>query len=91
MFVVTWSASYVGQVSRVRVHDLRHTAATLMLWDYAPIKAVSNIVGHESIRITPSTCTHMSWLSNWKIPPSTRTMCYYRAWSCLSGEQQDTG
>lgn len=39
-------------VKRIRVHDMRHTAATLMLEAGVPLKVVSDILGHASIAIT---------------------------------------
>jgi integrase len=39
-------------VRRVRFHDLRHTAAVLMLQAEAPLEAVSDALGHASIGIT---------------------------------------
>jgi integrase len=37
---------------RIRLHDCRHTAATLMLRQGTPVHVVSQILGHASIRIT---------------------------------------
>lgn len=42
----------------VRFHDLRHTAATLMLADRVPIPAVSKILGHANVAITMSIYAH---------------------------------
>jgi integrase len=45
---------------RLRTHDLRHTAATIMLHDYAmPVKVVSRILGHSNIRTTLQTYAHV--------------------------------
>ncbi len=44
---------------RLRLHDLRHTAATLALADGIPIKVVSERLGHSSPMITLSTYTHV--------------------------------
>lgn len=41
--------------STTRFHDLRHTAATLMLGAGVPIKTVSDILGHSSIQVTADT------------------------------------
>jgi integrase len=38
-----------------RFHDLRHTAATLLLAAGVPLKTVSDILGHSSIQITVDT------------------------------------
>ncbi|MBI4856127.1 MAG: site-specific integrase [Acetobacterium woodii] len=42
----------------IRFHDLRHTAATLMLYHGADIKTVSDILGHSSITITGDIYLH---------------------------------
>lgn len=41
-----------------RFHDLRHTCATLLLDDGAPITAVAEILGHGSSAITANTYAH---------------------------------
>jgi len=46
-------------VPRIRFHDLRHTAATLMLLGGVNIKVVSERLGHASIEITLSTYAHV--------------------------------
>ena len=42
----------------IRFHDLRHTAATLMLADGVPLVTVSNILGHSSPAITATIYAH---------------------------------
>jgi integrase len=42
----------------IRFHDLRHSAATLMLYHGADIKTVSSILGHSSITITGDIYLH---------------------------------
>ena len=44
---------------RIRFHDLRHTAATLMLQAGAPVQHVWRILGHSSIAITVDTYGHL--------------------------------
>lgn len=44
---------------RIRLHDLRHTAASLMLADGVPVKVVSEILGHASPTITLSIYAHV--------------------------------
>jgi integrase len=44
---------------RIRFHDLRHTAATMMLQAGAPVQHVSKILGHSSIAITVDTYGHL--------------------------------
>ena len=43
---------------KIRFHDLRHTAATLMITNGIPINVVSKILGHSNPSITLSTYTH---------------------------------
>lgn len=43
---------------QIRFHDLRHTAATLMLGDGVPLVTVSKILGHSSPAITANIYAH---------------------------------
>jgi len=43
---------------RIRLHDLRHTAASLMLSAGVPVKVVSEMLGHASPVITLATYAH---------------------------------
>jgi len=43
----------------LRVHDLRHTCATLLLQNGQPIKAISERLGHSSVRITLDLYAHL--------------------------------
>lgn len=43
----------------LRVHDLRHTCATLLLQDRQPIKVISERLGHSSVRITLDLYAHL--------------------------------
>jgi integrase len=45
-------------VPRIRFHDLRHTAATLMLAQGAHPKVVSERLGHPSVSITLDLYSH---------------------------------
>lgn len=51
-----WAAK--AGTPQVRFHDLRHTAATLMLADNVPLPAVSKILGHATVAITMSIYAH---------------------------------
>jgi integrase len=42
----------------IRFHDLRHTAATLMLADSVPLVTVSKILGHSSVAVTARIYAH---------------------------------
>lgn len=44
---------------RIRLHDCRHTAASLMLAAGMPVKVVSEILGHASVTITLSVYLHV--------------------------------
>ncbi|MBA8794026.1 integrase [Friedmanniella endophytica] len=45
---------------RVRLHDLRHTAASLMLAQGVPARVVMQTLGHSQISITLNTYSHVS-------------------------------
>jgi len=44
---------------RIRLHDTRHTAATLMLVQGIPVKVVSEILGHARASITQDIYQHV--------------------------------
>lgn len=46
-------------VRRVRLHDARHTAATLLLEQGVPTRVVSELLGHSQTRITSDTYQHV--------------------------------
>jgi integrase len=46
-------------VPRIRVHDLRHTAATMLLRAGVPPKIVSERLGHATVAITLDTYSHV--------------------------------
>lgn len=45
---------------KVRFHDLRHTAASLMIESGAEVKSVSKILGHSSVAVTLDVYTHIA-------------------------------
>jgi integrase len=47
-----------AQLPAIRFHDLRHTAASLMLSEGTPITDVSEILGHSSVAITARVYAH---------------------------------
>ena len=47
------------EVPRIRLHDLRHTHATLLLKDGAPLKVVSERLGHANPAFTMATYQHV--------------------------------
>lgn len=44
---------------KIRLHDLRHTAASLMLRAGVPVKQISERLGHANVRITLDTYAHL--------------------------------
>lgn len=44
---------------RVRFHDLRHTAATLLLAQGAPARLIMEVLGHSQISLTMNTYAHV--------------------------------
>lgn len=56
-----WRASLVQAGARqVRLHDARHTAATLLLEQGVPARVVMAILGHSSIGLTLGTYSHVT-------------------------------
>ncbi len=49
-----------ANVERIRLHDLRHTSATLMIEADVHPKIISDILGHSSIAITMDRYAHVS-------------------------------
>jgi integrase len=47
------------EVRRIRFHDLRHTAASLMIRQGVPPKTVSEILGHSDVAFTLRVYTHL--------------------------------
>jgi integrase len=45
---------------RIRFHDLRHSAATLLLGMGVHPKIVSELLGHSNISITLDLCSHVT-------------------------------
>lgn len=48
-----------AQVSRCRLHDLRHTAATLHLRSGTHPRVVQEMLGHSNVVITMATYSHV--------------------------------
>lgn len=44
---------------RIRLHDLRHGTASLMLASGSPLEVVSKVLGHSSIGITSAVYSHL--------------------------------
>ncbi len=48
-----------SDLPRIRLHDLRHTHATLMLQAGVPVKVVADRLGHADISMTLNTYAHV--------------------------------
>jgi integrase len=48
-----------GISRETRLHDLRHTAATLLLASGVNVKVVSEMLGHSNVSITLNICAHV--------------------------------
>lgn len=48
-----------ADLRRIRLHDLRHTAASVLLAQGVPARVVMEILGHSQISITLNTYTHV--------------------------------
>ena len=78
---VFWRACDKAKIRRRRVHDTRHTFASLLLSNGEPLKYVSAQLGHSSIRMTADVYGHlevgsnraaMDRLPSLNIPPQTQ-------------------
>ena len=49
-----------ASVKRIKIHELRHTAASLMMEAGLPPKVVSETLGHSSVKLTLDTYSHVS-------------------------------
>ena len=49
-----------GLPEQLRFHDLRHTAAALVIAEGATMEQVKQILGHSTIRVTSDTYGHLS-------------------------------
>jgi integrase len=47
-------------LSRIRVHDLRHTTATVLLEAGAHPKLVQDLLGHSTVALTLNTYSHVT-------------------------------
>jgi integrase len=53
------AASFQQFLIESRFYDLRHAAATLLLFDRMPVKVVSERLGHSNVAITLSIYAHV--------------------------------
>jgi integrase len=54
-----WPLRERAGLPHIRIHDLRHTAATLLLLDGVHPKVVSQMLGHSSIAMTLDMYRHI--------------------------------
>ena len=53
-----------AHLRRTRLHDLRHTAASLLLAQGVPARGVKKVLGHSHISVTLNTYTRVEpWLT----------------------------
>ena len=48
-----------GNLPHMRVHDLRHTAASLLLAEGVPVKVASEMLGHSDVTTTLRIYAHV--------------------------------
>lgn len=53
------SQFYKNNLKKIRIHDLRHTSATLLLLGETNMKVVSERLGHTDIKITMNRYSHV--------------------------------
>ena len=56
---ITSDHGTVRLVPQVRLHDLRHTVATLLLAQGVPARVLMEVLGHSQIGITMNTYSHV--------------------------------
>ena len=56
----SFNAARAAMTGSIRFHDLRHTAATLLLGRGVHPKIVSEMLGHSTIAITLDTYSHVT-------------------------------
>jgi integrase len=76
----TWhSLLKAAGVRKVRLHEARHTAATLMLYLKSTMHTVSNVLGHSSISITDEIYAHVLTESIGEAVSGLSTQLLYRS------------
>ena len=65
-----------GRVRDTRFHDLRHSAASLMLAQDVPMRVVMELLGHSSIALTANTYSHVMPSLVRGLPPRERLQSF---------------
>ncbi len=65
-------SAHGGGLPAIRLHDLRHTHATLLLAAGVPVKLVSERLGHATATITLGIYAHVMPGMQPRRPPSSR-------------------
>ncbi len=71
-----------AELPRIRLHDLRHTHATLALQAGVHPKVVTERLGHTSIAVTADFYTH--------VPPAIQRVAVQRFEGWLLGDEKGT-
>jgi integrase len=50
----------VAAVPRIRFHDLRHSAASLLIIPGVPLRTIMDLLGHSSIAMTANVYGHIA-------------------------------
>ncbi|HEX4999192.1 MAG TPA: tyrosine-type recombinase/integrase [Terriglobia bacterium] len=61
---IYWKACKKANIRRRRLHDTRHTFASILLSNGESLKYVSSQLGHASIRMTADVYGHLEVRSN---------------------------
>jgi integrase len=76
------SACRKAKIGKWHPHELRHTAASLMLANGVPLQVVSDILGHASIRITSDVYGHV--LAPQRQEAAETMASFFAAWEPVS-------
>jgi integrase len=52
-------ALQAAELPRIRFHDLRHSAASILLAEGTPMRVVMELLGHSTITLTANTYSHV--------------------------------
>jgi integrase len=56
---ITYAVTEEAGIGRWSPHELRHSCSSLLLAQGVPLKTVSDVLGHSSIRVTADTYSHL--------------------------------